>query len=85
MTGRHSVRRDAERRESSGRRRTLGNLPSRQFDVVVLRYIAKYDTKHISWYMGITPSAVDYHCREDRERLSPLHRRDAKQKQEETP
>ncbi len=64
--------------------KALGNLPPRQFDVVVLRYIAKYDTKHISWYMGVTPSTVDYHCRKARERLSPLYRRATKQKQEET-
>ncbi|MGW6838845.1 RNA polymerase sigma factor [Streptomyces sp. NPDC054949] len=62
--------------------RALGSLPPRQFDVVVLRYIAKYDTKHISWYMGVTPSTVDYHCRKARERLSPVHRRATKQKQE---
>ncbi|MGW0779081.1 RNA polymerase sigma factor [Streptomyces sp. NPDC002835] len=53
----------------------LGKLPQRQFDVIVLRYIVKYDTKHISWYLGITPSTVDYHCRKARERLAPVYRR----------
>ncbi|MFF3312945.1 RNA polymerase sigma factor [Streptomyces sp. NPDC002952] len=53
----------------------LGALPPRQFDVMVLRYIGRHDTKRISWYMGITPSTVDYHCRKARERLSPVYRR----------
>ncbi|GAA2265842.1 hypothetical protein GCM10010232_67610 [Streptomyces amakusaensis] len=53
----------------------LGSLSPRQFDVIVLRYIAKYDAKHIGWYMGITPSTVDYHCRKARERLSPIWHR----------
>ncbi|WP_309144402.1 hypothetical protein [Streptomyces sp. BR123] len=52
--------------------------------MIVLRYIAKYDTKRISWYMGVTPSTVDYHCRKARERLSPVYRRATKQKQEDT-
>ncbi|MEV1048721.1 sigma factor-like helix-turn-helix DNA-binding protein [Streptomyces sp. NPDC049916] len=36
----------------------LSKLPARQFDVVVLRYVAQYDTKRISWYLGITDSTV---------------------------
>ncbi|MER5988877.1 sigma-70 family RNA polymerase sigma factor [Streptomyces sp. NPDC001787] len=53
----------------------LGKLTQSQFDVIVLRYIAKYDTKHISWYLGVTASTVDYHCRKARERLAPVYRR----------
>ncbi|MFE4874876.1 RNA polymerase sigma factor [Streptomyces sp. NPDC056682] len=53
----------------------LGKLPQRQFDVIILRYILNYDTKRISWYLGITPSTVDYHCRRARERLAPLYHR----------
>ena len=53
----------------------LGKLPPRQFDVIVLRYIAKCDVKRIGWYMGITPSTVDYHCRKARERLTPVWQR----------
>lgn len=34
----------------------LCKLPSRQFDVVVLKFIGKYDTKHIAWYMGLPPA-----------------------------
>ncbi|WP_331762389.1 sigma-70 family RNA polymerase sigma factor [Streptomyces sp. NBC_01508] len=47
----------------------LSKLPPRQFDVVVMRYFLKCDTKRISWYMGVTDSTVDYHCRKARERL----------------
>jgi RNA polymerase sigma-70 factor (ECF subfamily) len=61
----------------------LGKLPQRQFDVVVLRYIVKYDREHISWYMGITPSTVDYHCRKAKERLEAVYRRATTKKQEE--
>ncbi|MFF8917430.1 RNA polymerase sigma factor [Streptomyces sp. NPDC015032] len=53
----------------------LSKLPPRQFDAVVLRYIAKYDTKHIAWYMGLTPSTVNHHCRKAQERLAPVYRR----------
>ncbi|MEV7129713.1 sigma factor-like helix-turn-helix DNA-binding protein [Streptomyces sp. NPDC093260] len=53
----------------------LGALPAKQFDVVVLRYIGHYDTRRISWYLGITTRTVDYHLRKARERLSPVYRR----------
>ncbi|OLO25404.1 RNA polymerase [Streptomyces sp. MNU77] len=53
----------------------LCKLPSRQFDVVVLKFIGKYDTKHIAWYMGLSPSTVRHHCRKALERLAPIHRR----------
>lgn len=53
----------------------LGKLTPSQFDVIVLRYIAKYDTQHISWYLGVTASTVDYHCRKARERLAPVYHR----------
>ncbi|MET9111858.1 RNA polymerase sigma factor [Streptomyces zhihengii] len=51
----------------------LGKLPQRQFDVMVLRYIFDFDTKRIAWYLGVTQSTVDYHCRKARERLAPLY------------
>ncbi len=53
----------------------LGAFPPRQFDVMVLRYIGRYDTKRISWYMGIKTRTVDYHCRKAREHLSPVYQR----------
>ncbi|MEU6482018.1 sigma-70 family RNA polymerase sigma factor [Streptomyces sp. NPDC047017] len=59
----------------SGLYEALGALPPRQFDVMVLRYIGGHDTRHISWYMGVTPSTVDYHCRRARERLSPIYQK----------
>ncbi|MFD8621419.1 RNA polymerase sigma factor [Streptomyces sp. NPDC059513] len=58
----------------------LSKLPARQFDVIVLRYIEKYDTKRISWYLGITDSTVDYHCRKAKERLSELLKLDIEPK-----
>ncbi|MEU6996203.1 sigma-70 family RNA polymerase sigma factor [Streptomyces sp. NPDC046465] len=51
--------------------RAMSNLPPRQFDVIVLRYVLQYDTKRISGYMGVTPSTVDHHCRKAKERLEP--------------
>lgn len=51
--------------------RAMCKLPPRQFDVVVLRHVLQYDTQRISWYMGVTPSTVDYHCRKAKERLEP--------------
>ncbi|MFD0392381.1 hypothetical protein ACFQ3Z_04495 [Streptomyces nogalater] len=50
---------------------------------MVLRYIGGHDTEHISWYLGVTQSTVDYHCRKARERLSPIHRRILKSQREE--
>ncbi|WP_172387193.1 RNA polymerase sigma factor [Streptomyces sp. MNP-20] len=49
----------------------MSSLPPRQFDVLVLRHVLEYDTQRISWYMGVTPSTVDYHCRKANERLEP--------------
>ncbi|MEV6123082.1 sigma-70 family RNA polymerase sigma factor [Streptomyces sp. NPDC052077] len=68
----------------SGLYAALGALPPRQFDVMVLRYIGGHDTKHISWYMGVTPSTVDYHCRKAREKLSPVHQKNLRSQGEET-
>ncbi|WP_309505807.1 RNA polymerase sigma factor [Streptomyces pyxinae] len=53
----------------------LGRLAPRQFDVLVLRYIGNYDAQRIGWYLGVTASTVDYHCRRARERLEPRLRR----------
>jgi RNA polymerase sigma-70 factor (ECF subfamily) len=53
----------------------LAKLPSRQFDGIVLRYIGDYDTKHIAWYMGLTPGTVTHHLRRAQERLAHLRRR----------
>jgi RNA polymerase sigma-70 factor (ECF subfamily) len=53
----------------------LAKLPPRQFDAIVLRFIGKYDTKKIAWYMGLTPGTVTHHIRKAQERLAPIHRR----------
>ncbi|MER5501272.1 sigma-70 family RNA polymerase sigma factor [Streptomyces sp. NPDC002561] len=64
----------------------LSKLPPRQFDAIVLRHIAKYDTKHIAWYMGLSPSTVNHHCRKAQERLAPVYRRATRPiKKEDTP
>lgn len=51
----------------------LGNLPQRQFDAMVLRYIFDFETTRIAWYLGVTASTVDYHCRKARERLATVY------------
>ncbi|MFJ2772739.1 RNA polymerase sigma factor [Streptomyces sp. NPDC087300] len=58
-------------RSEIGLFQAMGNLPPRQFDAIVLRHVLQYDTKRISWYMGVTASTVDYHCRKAKERLEP--------------
>lgn len=53
----------------------LAKLPARQFDALVLRHWLRQSNDDIAWYMGITSSTVDYHCRRGRERLAHmLHR-----------
>ncbi|GAA3155990.1 hypothetical protein GCM10017687_87520 [Streptomyces echinatus] len=49
--------------------KAMSSLPPRQFDVIVLRHVLNHDTKKISWYMGVTPSTVDYHGCKAKERL----------------
>jgi RNA polymerase sigma-70 factor (ECF subfamily) len=49
--------------------KAMCSLPPRQFDVIVLRHVLFCDTKKISWYMGVSTSTVDYHCRKAKERL----------------
>ncbi|MCI3907776.1 RNA polymerase sigma factor [Streptomyces spectabilis] len=56
-------------RSDIGLYKAMSSLPPRQFDAIVLRHILEYDTKRIGWYMGVTPSTVDYHCRKGKERL----------------
>lgn len=51
----------------------LLNLPQRQLDVIILRYVLRYSSQKTSWYLGITVSTVDYHLREARKRLAPVH------------
>ncbi|MFF7329063.1 RNA polymerase sigma factor [Streptomyces sp. NPDC090306] len=52
--------------------RALCSLSTRQFDVVILRYICGYDTDRIAWYLGVSASTVDYHCRRAKERMGQV-------------
>jgi RNA polymerase sigma-70 factor (ECF subfamily) len=51
----------------------LRKLPQRQLDVIVLRYVLRYSSRKTGWYLGITASTVDHHCRKARERLAPVY------------
>ncbi len=51
----------------------LLKLPQRQLDVIILRYILSYSSQKTGWYLGITASTVDHHCRKARERLAPVY------------
>ncbi|MDX3232553.1 sigma-70 family RNA polymerase sigma factor [Streptomyces sp. ME19-01-6] len=53
----------------SGLYEAIAELPPRQFDVMVLRYILGYPPARIAWFMGLTERTVDYHCRKAKERL----------------
>ncbi|MEU3794740.1 RNA polymerase sigma factor [Streptomyces fructofermentans] len=59
----------ARLRGESGLWKAMSALPPRQFDAIVMRYVLDCDTHRISWYMGVTASTVDYHCRKAKERL----------------
>ncbi|MEU9796389.1 sigma-70 family RNA polymerase sigma factor [Streptomyces sparsogenes] len=58
----------------------LAKLPSKQFDAIVLRHWMNKSTDDIAWYMGITTSTVDYHCRKARERLDQALDRSSRSK-----
>lgn len=48
----------------------IADLPSRQFDVIVLRYMLGYRTTRIAWLLGLkNERTVDYHIRKAKERL----------------
>ncbi|WP_190233161.1 sigma-70 family RNA polymerase sigma factor, partial [Streptomyces avicenniae] len=51
----------------------LLKLPQRQLDVIILRYVLHYSSRKTGWYLGITASTVDHHCRKVRERLAPVY------------
>ncbi len=50
--------------------KALAKLPPKQFDAIVLRGWMNKSAEDIAWYMGVTTSTVDYHCRKARERLA---------------
>jgi RNA polymerase sigma factor (sigma-70 family) len=48
----------------------IAELPERQFDVIVLRYVLGYTTRHIAELLGLADAAVRQHQRRARERLA---------------
>ncbi|MFC8668795.1 sigma-70 family RNA polymerase sigma factor [Streptomyces sp. NPDC057199] len=54
---------------SNGLYEAILELPTRQFTVIVMRYLLGYKTKQIARYMGLDSRTVDYHGRKGRERL----------------
>ncbi|MET8831703.1 sigma-70 family RNA polymerase sigma factor [Streptomyces sp. NPDC004608] len=54
---------------STGLYEAIGELPGRQFEVIVLRYILGYPVARIAWYIGIDERTVGHHLRRGKERL----------------
>ncbi|MFG2823853.1 sigma-70 family RNA polymerase sigma factor [Kitasatospora sp. NPDC048365] len=52
--------------------RRIAELPPRQFDVVVLKYVMGRPVTEIAWLLGLSTRTVDYHARKARERLAVL-------------
>ncbi|WP_055639214.1 RNA polymerase sigma factor [Streptomyces griseoruber] len=72
---------------SSGLYEAIAELPNRQFEVIVLRYILGYPTAKVAWYVGIDERTVGHHLRRGKERLRiklglPDERKRPKQKGE---
>jgi RNA polymerase sigma-70 factor (ECF subfamily) len=56
---------------SRGLYTAIAELPNRQFDVIVLRFILGYSAARIAWLLGLkNERTVDYHIRRAKERLS---------------
>ncbi|PJE96080.1 sigma-70 family RNA polymerase sigma factor [Streptomyces carminius] len=54
---------------SRGLYEAIADLPPRQFDVIVLRYVLGYPPDKIAWFMGLHERTVDYHARRAKEHL----------------
>lgn len=54
---------------TSGLYEAIAELPNRQFEVIVLRYILGYPTAKVAWYVGIDERTVGHHLRRGKERL----------------
>ncbi|MEU9157949.1 sigma-70 family RNA polymerase sigma factor [Streptomyces sp. NPDC048417] len=54
---------------ASGVYEAIAELPNRQFEVIVLRYILGYPVAKIAWYVGIDDRTVGHHLRRGKERL----------------
>ncbi|WP_234354853.1 sigma-70 family RNA polymerase sigma factor [Streptomyces sp. NRRL WC-3618] len=48
----------------------IAELPERQFDVIVLRYVLGYGTEQISQLLGVSPATVRYYERQAKGRLA---------------
>jgi RNA polymerase sigma factor (sigma-70 family) len=65
-----TAREKLRRMESaSGLYEAIAELPNRQFEVIVLRYVLGYPTSKVAWYVGIDERTVGHHLRRGRERL----------------
>lgn len=47
----------------------IAELPGRQFEVIVLRYVLGYPTAKVAWFIGLDERTVGHHIRRGRERL----------------
>lgn len=47
----------------------IADLPGRQFEVIVLRFVLGYPTTKVAWYVGLDERTVGHHLRKGRERL----------------
>ncbi|WP_435864662.1 sigma factor-like helix-turn-helix DNA-binding protein [Streptomyces phaeochromogenes] len=70
---------------SSGLYEAIAELPNRQFEVIVLRYVLGCPTAKVAWYVGIDERTVGHHLRRAKERLRlrlglPADRKKPKQK-----
>ncbi|MBA2811167.1 sigma-70 family RNA polymerase sigma factor [Streptomyces sp. KM273126] len=54
---------------TSGLYEAIAELPNRQFEVIVLRYLLGYPTTKVAWFVGIDERTVGHHLRRGKERL----------------
>ncbi|MFF2165483.1 RNA polymerase sigma factor [Streptomyces sp. NPDC058175] len=47
----------------------IAELPNRQFEVIVLRFILGYPASKVAWYIGVDERTVGHHIRRGKERL----------------
>ncbi|MER7173149.1 sigma-70 family RNA polymerase sigma factor [Streptomyces mesophilus] len=57
---------------NAGLYEALLDLPTRQYNAIVLKYLLNYPVARIARYMGLDPRTVDYHIRKGKERLRVL-------------
>lgn len=54
---------------ATGLYEAIAELPNRQFEVIVLRYLLGYPTAKVAWFVGIDERTVGHHLRRGKERL----------------